>query len=96
MSGAPRLAEQYAKDPDFLNFVVYASTTAAGEDEVLQHKKYGAEMAHITLHPDGTVNVRQTRSADALKQFVQSGLAGFTPAPSERLRKFLQRVQHKI
>ena len=50
------------KGSDVNNFVIFDSTTAAGEDEVLQHKIMGTnETAHITLHSDGTVNFRARR-----------------------------------
>ena len=97
MSGRVILREQYEKGRDLLNFVVYASTTALGEDEVLQHKLLGVrETAHITAHPDGSVNFRVQMSKDALRHAVQTNLAGFQPAPSERLRAFLRRVKPHI
>ena len=79
-----------------LIYVVYASTTAAGNDEVLQHKLMGAEMAHITLHPNGVVNFRVKRNRNFLERFVGSDLAGFIPAPSERLKTFLARVKTRL
>ena len=61
MTGRPKTEEQYIKDHDVINFVIYDSTTGVGEDEVPQHKIMGTtETAHITLHPDGTVNFRVT------------------------------------
>ena len=95
---APHIHEQYRSGSDLLNFVVYRSTAFAGDDEVLQHKaQHGVtEMAHITLHPDGTVNVHKTRNDAPIKQFVNSGLSGFTPAPSKRLQAFLTQVRPKI
>ena len=98
MSPRPSIHESYGKDLDLLNFVVYRSTSVPGEDEVLQHKTHGVEMAHITLHPDGTVNLRERMpgSGRRLKGFVSSGLLGFTPRPSKRLETFLRRVRAKL
>ena len=39
MAGRPKTEEQYRKDHDVINFVIYDSTTGAEEDEVLQPKK---------------------------------------------------------
>jgi hypothetical protein len=67
VKGRPKLEEQYKKGNDVINFVVYNSTTGAGDDEVLQHKVFGTtETAHITLHPDGSINFRIKRSKTAL------------------------------
>jgi hypothetical protein len=79
-----------------LNFVIYRSTTGDGDDEVLQHKVAGAEMAHITLHPAGSLNLRERRSASRLREFVAADLAGFSPLPSGALRQFLSRVRNRI
>lgn len=91
------LSESYRKgEHDVLNFVVYQSTTVTGDDEVLQHKLAGAEMAHVTLHPDGTINLRIKRDASYLKRFIGDGLLGFEPQPSERLKTFIGKVKDKI
>ena len=97
MNGRPKLEEQYKKGSDVINFVVYASTTGAGDDEVMQHKIMGTtETAHITLHPDGTVNFRIKRSKAALEQAVKDGLAGYSPAPSPKAAQFLVKVRAKL
>ena len=97
MKGRPKIEEQYSKGHDVLNFVIYNSTTGAGEDEVLQHKVMGTtETAHITLHPDGTVNFRIKRSKTALEQAVRSGLSGYAPQPSPRLAQFLNKIRTKL
>jgi hypothetical protein len=95
-NGRPSIEEQYTSGDDVLNFVVYQSTTGPGEDEVLQHKLAGVEFAHITLHPDGSVNVREKRNKAFLVLFVKTELHGFTPAPSSRLKAFLARVTPKL
>ncbi len=97
MPGRPKIEEQYRKDNDIINFVVYDSTTGNGEDEVLQHKLMGAtETAHITLHPDGSINFREKRSRKYLENAVRNSLAGYTPALSSRVRKFIDKVRNKI
>lgn len=78
---------------DVLNYTNYS-----GNDEVLQHKKHGLEMAHITLHPDG-VYVRTKRGpafATELKKFVKSNLAGFSPTPSINLKNFIRKVKNSV
>jgi hypothetical protein len=97
MNGNNIIEEQYQKGSDVINFVVYRRTTGAGEDEVLQHKIMGiTETAHITLHPDGTVNFRVKRSKTYLADAVRNDLQGYTPAISERLKRFLAKVRTKI
>jgi hypothetical protein len=94
MTSKPSVSQTYRKGADTLNFVVYRSTTGAGEDEVLQHKILGVtESAHLTLHPDGTVNLRVSRNREPLVSAVRAGLAGWVPAPSERLKLFLVRIR---
>lgn len=90
--------EQYTKGNEHvLNYVVYRSTTGNGNDEVLQHKLFGTiETAHITLHPDGTVNFRDKRGKIHLKMIIMSNLAGFSPQPSRKLKLFLLKVRHRI
>lgn len=95
--GRPTFEEQYRKGKDVINFVVYSSTTATGHDEVLQHKLLGTtETAHITLHPDGSVNFRIKRSRAALEMAVSNGMVGYSPQPSERLKRFLAKVRGKV
>ena len=97
MNGRPKIEEQYTKANDVINFVVYDSTTGPGEDEVLQHKLAGTtETAHITLHPDGTVNFRVKRGRAMLEAAVRSNLSGYTPAPSVRVKQFIAKVRSKI
>lgn len=89
--------EEYRKGNDLINYVVYDSTTVAGQDEVLQYKLLGKiEMAHITLHPDGTVNFRVERGRELLETAVRNNLAGFTPEISDRVKQFLNKVKPKI
>jgi len=88
------MKETYKNDAgDVLYYVIYA--TKKGVDEVLQHKKHGSEMAHITKHPDGFY-FRETRNGNDLKRFVRSGLDGFSPSPSPKLKQFLMNVRSKI
>ena len=97
MNGRPKIEEQYKKGSDVLNYVVYNSATGAGDDEVLQHKVIGTtETAHITLHPDGSINFRIKRSKTALELAVRNGLAGYSPAPSAKVKQFLTKVRTKI
>ena len=88
--------ENYLLGPHVLNFVIYTSTTAPGEDDVPQHKYHGAEMSHITLHPDGSVNFRVERDRNWMVQFLTADLSGFSPVPSARLRNFIQTVKYRI
>ncbi|MCB1935759.1 MAG: hypothetical protein KDF59_07440 [Nitrosomonas sp.] len=97
MHGRPKIEEQYKKGSDVINFVVYNSTTGAGEDEVLQHKLLGTtETAHVTLHPDGSVNFRIKRSKTALENAIRTSLNGYTPVLSIRLKQFITKVSSKI
>jgi len=97
MKVRPKIEEQYKKGNDVINFVIYNSTTGAGEDQVLQHKIMGTtETSHITLHPDGTINFRIKRSKTALETAVRSDLYGYTPVLSERLKKFITKVRPKL
>lgn len=97
MNGRPKIEEQYKKGSDVINYVVYRSTTGAGDDEVLQHKVMStAETAHITLHPDGSINFRIKRSKAALELAVRNGLSGYSPGPSARVKQFLTKVRTKI
>jgi len=83
------MTERYEnQDGDILNFSTHG-------DQVLQHKKFGTEMAHITLHADGP-HVREKRNARPLRSFVNNGLQGFSPPPSEKLRAFLRVVKGNI
>jgi len=94
----PLFEERYAQGHEhLLNYVIYRSTTGPGEDEVLQHKLFGAtETAHITLHANGVVNLRDKRGTAYLKTIVMSNLAGFSPPPSQRLKQFILKVRDKI
>lgn len=97
MSGRPVNDEQYKKGTDIINYVVYKSTTGAGNDEVLQHKLFGTtETAHITLHPDGSVNFRVKRTKTFLENAIRSNLAGFAPSISQAVKRFISRVRGKI
>lgn len=97
MNGRPKIEEQYKKGSDVINYVVYTSTTGAGDDEVLQHKIMGTtETAHITLHPDGSVNFRIKRTKTTLELAVRNNLSGFSPPPSARVKQFLIKVRSKI
>lgn len=94
MNGRPKIHEQYKKGADVINYVVYSSTTGVGDDEVLQHKILGTvETAHVTRHPDGAVNLRVKRSKTELELAVRTGLAGYSPTPSARVRQFLAKVR---
>ena len=97
MSERPISEEQYIKVNDVINYVVYKSTTGHGNDEVLQHKLFGTtETAHVTLHPDGTVNFRIKRTDTYLKIAIRTHLIGFEPEPSQNVRRFLSKVHGKI
>ena len=97
MNNKLKISEQYKKGDDVINFVVYDSTTGVGEDEVLQHKMVGLiETAHVTLHPDGTVNFRKTRLEYHLKNAISDNLQGYKPNPSNRLMQFLIKISSKI
>ena len=89
--------ERYRNGNDVINYVVYKSTTSVGNDEVLQHKIMGAtETAHITLHPDGTVNFRETRTKLYLETAIRNNMAGFKPEPSQDVRHFLFKIRGKV
>jgi len=97
MSGRPLNEEQYKKGTDIINYVVYKSTTGAGNEEVLQHKLFGkTETAHITLHPDGSVNFRVKRTKKYLENTIQSDLVGFVPSISQAVKQFISNVRGKI
>ena len=97
MSGRPINEEQYEKGNDVINYVVYKSTTGVGNDEVLQHKLMGTtETAHITLHPDGTVNFRVKRTKIHLENAIKNNLLGFKPQPSQNVKQFISKVRGKI
>lgn len=77
--------------------MVYKSKTGAGNDEVLQHKMMGkTETAHVTLHPDGTVNFRTKRTKKYLEDAIKTNLMGFVPHPSWKVRQFLSKVRNRI
>jgi len=97
MSPRPKIEETYRKGQDAINYVVYERTDGAGDDEVLQHKLLGTvETAHITLHPNGEVNLRVVRSKDHVVNAVRSNLAGYVPSPSLRVKRFIARVRQKL
>jgi len=97
MNRKPILEERYTNGTDIVNFVVYKSTTGNGNDEVLQHKLFGTtETAHITLHPDGTINFRIKRSKTHLENIVKSNLRGFQPEVSQDLKTFLTKIRGQI
>lgn len=97
MNERPKIAETYTKLQDVINFVVYSRTDGAGDDEVLQHKLLGTvETAHITLHPNGEVNLRVEKSKEYVVHAVHNNLAGYRPAPSPRLMQFIAKVKPKI
>ncbi|MCB2262405.1 MAG: hypothetical protein LGR52_05625 [Candidatus Thiosymbion ectosymbiont of Robbea hypermnestra] len=89
--------EQYKKGKDVIHYVVYKSETGAGNDEVLQHKIMGmTETAHVTLHPDGAVNLRIRLTGAHLRHAIETGLVDWKPAPSLRVNRFLSKVRSKI
>ena len=92
------VVEKYTRGSNLLNYVVYGSTSVAGNDEVLQHKLHGTEMANITLHPNGTVNFHGTRLGTGryLRDFMMSNLVGFSPQLSSRFKQFLAKVKSRI
>ncbi len=97
MSGRPINEEQYKNGTDIINYVVYKSTTGAGNDEVLQHKLFGTtETAHITLHPDGSVNFRVKRTKTYLENAIRNNLLGFAPNISQTVKRFISKVRGKI
>ena len=98
MPEGPKIVETYKKGSDTVNFVVYGRTDGVGDDEVLQHKMLGAiETAHITLHPDGTVNLRLDRGPkEPVLEAARSDLAGYSPGASARVKQFLAKVKPKI
>ena len=73
MNGRPSVEEKYTKGKDVVNYVIYASKSGLGNDEVMQHKLGGTtETADVTLHPDGTVNLRVTHTDAYIKVAVHS------------------------
>lgn len=97
MNGRPTIEEQYKRGNDIINYVVYKSKTSAGNDEVLQHKLMGiTETAHVTLHPDGTVNFRIKRTKIYLENAIKNNLSGFKPNPSHNVKQFMSKVRNKI
>jgi hypothetical protein len=97
MNKRPLIEEQYKKGADVINYVVYKSTTGAGNDEVLQHKLLGTnETPHVTLHPDGSVNFRIKRAKTFLENAIWTNLSGYSPAPSEGAKRLIQKLISKI
>ncbi len=78
-----------------LNFAIYTRTIGkekAKTDYVLQHKIYGVETAHITLHPDGRVNFHSGKTEKYLQEAIDNRLFGYSPSPSKRLEEFLDKI----
>jgi len=100
MSGKPIVEKKYKKGNEVINYVVYESTTGEGKDEVLQHKLFGTETAHITLHPDGSVNFRVKPNKKYLQKYLQnairSNLVDFNPNPSQDVERFISKIPSKI
>lgn len=97
MSARPIVEEQYRNGTDVINYVVYKSTIGAGCDEVMQHKLMGTtETAHITLHPDGTVNFRIKRTKTHLEHAIKGSLTGYKPDLSQAAKQFITKVRDKI
>jgi hypothetical protein len=97
MNERPKIEETYKRGQDVINFVVYRRSGETGEDEVLQHKLLGVtETAHVTLHPDGTVNLRVERMKEHLVNAINTDLAGYSPSPSLRVKQFIAKVRGKI
>jgi len=97
MNGRQTIEEQYKKGNEVIKYVVYKSKTGAGNDEVLQHKIMGTtETAHITLHPDGTVNFRIKQTKIYLENAIKTDLIGFNPDLSQNVKQFISKVRSKI
>ncbi|NGX43666.1 MAG: hypothetical protein K940chlam7_01965 [Chlamydiae bacterium] len=97
MEERPIVEELYRKDSDIINYVVYRNSGNTGKDEVLQHKIEGtSETAHVTLHPDGTVNFRIIRFKKYLEEAIKNNLAGYTPSISYNVRQFIKKVREKL
>jgi hypothetical protein len=96
MGFRPLIEEKYKTGSEEINYVVYQSRSGLGKDEVLQHKFHGTETAHITIHPDGTINFREKRSRTYLHAAVKSMMAEFTPRISPEVRSFIERVEGRI
>jgi len=55
------------------------------------------ETAHVTLHPDGTVNFRKGKlSKGPLRHAIKTNLVGWEPKPSLEVKEFLLKVRNKI
>lgn len=97
MNRRPFLEEKYSNGSDVIYYVVYKSSEGNGNDEVLQHQSAGmVETAHITLHPDGTVNFRIKRSKKHLEAAVKNELKDYRPHISSNVKKFIANVLDKI
>jgi hypothetical protein len=101
VNGRPIKEEKYKSKlgADVINYVVYRRTTGPGNDEVLQHKRLGiTETAHVTLHPDGTVNLRTERPGHDihLRGAIDTGLSEFEPQISQDVSRFLSKVRGKF
>jgi hypothetical protein len=97
MNEGPKIQEIYKSGQDVMRFVVYKRTNGPGDDEVLQHKLLGVtETAHVTLHPDGTVNLTVEKNKEHLVNAIRTDLAGYRPGPSLRVKQFIAKVRPKI
>lgn len=98
MSPRPLRIRQFRKGTEIINYVVYARTTGAGYDQVLQHKVANgtSETAHVTLHPDGKVNFDITRNKKYLEEAIANNLQGYIPSIPHEVREFLSLVREKI
>ena len=97
MNYRPLKEEKYTKGTEEINYVVYESNSGLGNDEVLQHKLFGTtETAHITIHPDGSINFREKRTRTYLELAVRNKMAGYNPTLSRDVIEFLVKVQNKI
>jgi hypothetical protein len=54
------------------------------------------ETAHVTLHPDGTVNLTVEKNKEHLVNAIRTDLAGYRPGPSLRVKQFIAKVRPKI
>jgi hypothetical protein len=96
MTGTPIAKEQYINGNSVIDYLVYPSSVAVGNDEVMQHRVAGAEVSQLTLHPNGIVNFRIVRSKSYLENAVKNDLMGYTPEISEQVKQFITRVRPKI
>ena len=96
----PKLTDQESveihrpKQPSLtLNYVKYQRKE--GDDLVLQLKILSRQIGHITIHPDGTINVRDDDEAgggERLQALVAGGLPGVVSVPPE-MAKFIAKLR---